>query len=128
MPIASTIASTLILRKGPEDIKLFELGVNELFYRLVHGAIEDPKLIIAAYWLRERLERHEASARDTASVGLKEPADRAAIAPVAGSLRRKLLIVFSLLLGGGLAALLIAFGQYDLKEIVQRTGAFLRRW
>jgi hypothetical protein len=39
------------------NIRSFEVGVNDLFDQLENGKIEDPKLIIAAYWLRERLGR-----------------------------------------------------------------------
>ena len=40
-----------------EDIKIIEVPINDLFDRLGRGAIEDPKLWIAAYWLRDRLKR-----------------------------------------------------------------------
>ncbi len=40
---------------GDEDIKIIQLTLNDLFDRLVSGAIEDPKLIIAAYWLQDHL-------------------------------------------------------------------------
>ena len=42
---------------GEEDIKVFQLGVAALFDRLVQGAIDDPKLAIAAYWLKDNIAR-----------------------------------------------------------------------
>jgi nudix-type nucleoside diphosphatase (YffH/AdpP family) len=43
-----------------EDVEVVHLPLDELFQRLSHGAIEDPKLAIAAYWLQARLKaRHE---------------------------------------------------------------------
>ncbi len=41
---------------GEEDIKVFQLGVDTLFDRLAHGAIDDPKLAIAAYWLKDNID------------------------------------------------------------------------
>lgn len=38
-----------------EDIKIIELPVRELFERLAASAFDDPKLIIAAYWLQSYL-------------------------------------------------------------------------
>jgi hypothetical protein len=34
------------------------MGLDELFARLARGSIEDPKLLIAAYWLQNRLKSH----------------------------------------------------------------------
>jgi ADP-ribose pyrophosphatase len=42
---------------GEEDIKVFHLGVDDLFRELARGAIEDPKLAIAAYWLKDNIDR-----------------------------------------------------------------------
>jgi ADP-ribose pyrophosphatase len=42
---------------GEEDIKVFQLGVAALFDRLAQGAIDDPKLAIAAYWLKDNIDR-----------------------------------------------------------------------
>ena len=42
---------------GEEDIKVFQLGVAALFDRLAQGAIDDPKLAIAAYWLKDNIAR-----------------------------------------------------------------------
>jgi nudix-type nucleoside diphosphatase (YffH/AdpP family) len=42
---------------GEEDIKVFQLGADDLFDQLEQGAIEDPKLAIAAYWLKDNIER-----------------------------------------------------------------------
>lgn len=35
-----------------EDIRVVQIGVNDLFDRLARGLIDDPKLIIAACWLQ----------------------------------------------------------------------------
>jgi nudix-type nucleoside diphosphatase (YffH/AdpP family) len=37
-----------------EDIKVLEIGLEELFERLARGLIEDAKLAIGAYWLQSR--------------------------------------------------------------------------
>ena len=37
-----------------EDIKVLEIGLEELFERLARGLIEDTKLAIGAYWLQNR--------------------------------------------------------------------------
>lgn len=42
---------------GEEDIALVRLNTDELFRRLDNSQIEDPKLAIAAYWLRGYLAR-----------------------------------------------------------------------
>ena len=42
---------------GEEDIKVFRLGLATLFDRLAQGAIDDPKLAIAAYWLKDNIAR-----------------------------------------------------------------------
>jgi ADP-ribose pyrophosphatase len=42
---------------GEEDIKVFQLGIDDLFYWLAEGAIDDPKLAIAAYWLKANIDR-----------------------------------------------------------------------
>jgi len=42
---------------GEEDIKVFQRGVDDLFRELAQGAIEDPKLAIAAYWLKDNIDR-----------------------------------------------------------------------
>ena len=39
-----------------EDIKVVQLAIDELFDRLAQGSIEDPKLLIGAYWLQDRLQ------------------------------------------------------------------------
>jgi len=38
-----------------EDIKVVEMPVEELFDRLARGSIDDPKLLIGAYWLEGHL-------------------------------------------------------------------------
>jgi ADP-ribose pyrophosphatase len=40
-----------------EDIKVFQLGIDALFDRLAQGTIDDPKLAIAAYWLKDNIDR-----------------------------------------------------------------------
>ena len=42
---------------GEEDIKVFQLKIDDLFDRLARGAIDDPKLAIAAYWLKDNIDR-----------------------------------------------------------------------
>jgi nudix-type nucleoside diphosphatase (YffH/AdpP family) len=42
---------------GEEDISVFKLGVDDLFARLAQGAINDPKLAIAGYWLKDNIDR-----------------------------------------------------------------------
>ena len=42
---------------GEEDIRVFQVGVDDLFGELARGAIEDPKLAIAAYWLKDNIAR-----------------------------------------------------------------------
>jgi ADP-ribose pyrophosphatase len=39
-----------------EDVSVLQMPVAELFDRLAKGAIDDPKLTIAAYWLRNYLK------------------------------------------------------------------------
>jgi nudix-type nucleoside diphosphatase (YffH/AdpP family) len=42
---------------GQEDIKVLQLKVDDLFDQLTRGAIDDPKLAIAAYWLKDNIDR-----------------------------------------------------------------------
>jgi nudix-type nucleoside diphosphatase (YffH/AdpP family) len=44
---------------GDENIRVFERSVNDLFDQLQKGEVEDPKLAIAAYWLKDNMERIE---------------------------------------------------------------------
>jgi len=44
---------------GDENIKVFEVSVNDLFDQLAKGQIDDPKLAIAAYWLKDNMPRIE---------------------------------------------------------------------
>ena len=39
-----------------EDINVLQIPLGELFDWLAKGLIEDPKLLVAAYWLRDRLQ------------------------------------------------------------------------
>src|SRR5262249_20202010 len=34
-----------------EDLKVVHMSLDDLFERLANGALEDPKLLVAAYWL-----------------------------------------------------------------------------
>jgi len=49
---------------GDEDIKVVPLPIDELFDRVAAGSIEDPKLLIAAYWLQNRLKSRPPPAAD----------------------------------------------------------------
>ena len=40
---------------GDEGVHVVEMPLEDLYARLGQGLLEDPKLIIAAYWLRDRL-------------------------------------------------------------------------
>jgi len=42
---------------GDEDVRIVDMPVADLFGRLGRGELEDPKLMIAAYWLRDRLRQ-----------------------------------------------------------------------
>jgi len=41
---------------GEEDLKVFQLRIDDLFYGLAEGSIDDPKLFIAAYWLKANID------------------------------------------------------------------------
>jgi nudix-type nucleoside diphosphatase (YffH/AdpP family) len=56
---------------GDEDVRVFELSVNELFGRLAKGLIDDPKLAIAAYWLQNNMARVESLEPDTVRYAIK---------------------------------------------------------
>ena len=45
------------LRSEGEDIKLIEYGISDFFDDLDRGVFQDPKIIIAGFWLRRRLDR-----------------------------------------------------------------------
>jgi nudix-type nucleoside diphosphatase (YffH/AdpP family) len=42
-----------------EDIEVVHIGVNDLFAQLENGEIDDPKLAIAVYWLKDNLANTE---------------------------------------------------------------------
>ena len=42
-----------------ENIRVLEVSVNDLFEQLKKGGIDDPKLAIAAYWLKDNMSRIE---------------------------------------------------------------------
>jgi nudix-type nucleoside diphosphatase (YffH/AdpP family) len=44
---------------GDENIRVLQLSVNKLFDQLKKGEIDDPKLAIAAYWLKNNMPRIE---------------------------------------------------------------------
>src|SRR5262249_26599853 len=52
-------------KPGDQDIALVKLSVNDLFEQLERGEIEDPKLAIAAYWLKDNMPRIESLDPDT---------------------------------------------------------------
>jgi nudix-type nucleoside diphosphatase (YffH/AdpP family) len=56
---------------GDENIKVFEVSVNELFDQLAKGAIDDPKLAIAAYWLKDNMPRIEKLGYSTRRYAIK---------------------------------------------------------
>lgn len=53
---------------GDENIKVLHVGVNDLFERLEKGQIDDPKLAIAAYWLKDNLAETEIGSLDPDTV------------------------------------------------------------
>jgi ADP-ribose pyrophosphatase len=44
---------------GDEDIKVVHMPLDDLFDRLADGAIDDPKLLVAAYWLQDQVKSHD---------------------------------------------------------------------
>jgi nudix-type nucleoside diphosphatase (YffH/AdpP family) len=48
-----------------EDVTVVEMPVDELFGRLAGGEIDDPKLAIGAYWLKDRLNAPAAKPRSS---------------------------------------------------------------
>jgi ADP-ribose diphosphatase len=44
---------------GDEDIKVVQLALDGLFDRLADGAIEDPKVLVAAHWLHDQVKSHD---------------------------------------------------------------------
>jgi ADP-ribose pyrophosphatase len=48
---------------GDEDVKVVRIPLAELFDRLADGSIDDPKLVIAAYWLQDHLRARAERAR-----------------------------------------------------------------
>jgi nudix-type nucleoside diphosphatase (YffH/AdpP family) len=56
---------------GDENIKVFEISVNDLFDQLTKGEIDDPKLAIAAYWLKDNMPRFERLAPGTQRYAIK---------------------------------------------------------
>jgi len=39
-----------------EDVKIVQMPLNDLFERLANGLIEDPKLAIGGYWLKDHIK------------------------------------------------------------------------
>jgi ADP-ribose pyrophosphatase len=56
---------------GDENIRTFELDVNQLLDRLAKGLIDDPKLAIAAYWLKDNLARFDSLEPSTVRYAIK---------------------------------------------------------
>lgn len=56
---------------GDESIKVFEVSVNSLFDQLTKGEIDDPKLAIAAYWLKDKIPIFERLDPDTYRYAIK---------------------------------------------------------
>jgi nudix-type nucleoside diphosphatase (YffH/AdpP family) len=50
---------------GDENIRVVEISVNDLFVKLEKGQIDDPKLALAAYWLKDNMARIESLDPDT---------------------------------------------------------------
>jgi nudix-type nucleoside diphosphatase (YffH/AdpP family) len=44
---------------GDEDIKIVDMTLDDLFDRLARGTLEDPKLLVGAYWLQDQLKSRE---------------------------------------------------------------------
>jgi nudix-type nucleoside diphosphatase (YffH/AdpP family) len=51
-----------------EDIKVLHVGVNDLFAKLENGEIDDPKLAISLYWLKDNLTNTEIGSLDPDTV------------------------------------------------------------
>jgi len=58
-----------------EDVAVVQISANELFDHLEKGKIEDPKLIVAAYWLQDHIRRMRPLAPLTVKYALKERPD-----------------------------------------------------
>jgi len=54
-----------------EDVRVFQISVNELFDRLAKGLIDDPKLAIGAYWLQGHMAALESLEPDTVRYEIK---------------------------------------------------------
>jgi nudix-type nucleoside diphosphatase (YffH/AdpP family) len=51
--------SDLVAKGGgldDEDVKVVQMSLDDLFDRLANGALEDPKLLVAAYWLQDQVK------------------------------------------------------------------------
>ena len=51
--------SDLVAKGGgldDEDVKVVQMSLDDLFDRLANHALEDPKLLVAAYWLQDQLK------------------------------------------------------------------------
>jgi nudix-type nucleoside diphosphatase (YffH/AdpP family) len=51
--------SDLVAKGGgldDEDVKVVQMSLDDLFDRLANRALEDPKLLVAAYWLQDQLK------------------------------------------------------------------------
>jgi ADP-ribose pyrophosphatase len=59
-----------------EQIQVVSMPPEQLFDQLRHGTIDDPKLIVAAYWLQQHLRSGEPLTLDTTQYCLSDNADR----------------------------------------------------
>jgi nudix-type nucleoside diphosphatase (YffH/AdpP family) len=57
---------------GDEDVKVKQISVNDLFDLLTKGQIDDPKLAIAAYWLKDNMARFETLGPGTVRYQIKD--------------------------------------------------------
>lgn len=55
--VARRTARFISEARATRHIKVFAVGVDGLFDPLARGAIEDPKLAIGAYWLKDNIDR-----------------------------------------------------------------------
>ncbi len=58
-----------------EDVTVLQISANELFDHLEKKKIEDPKLIISAYWLQDYIRRMRPLAPSTVKYSVKERPD-----------------------------------------------------
>jgi nudix-type nucleoside diphosphatase (YffH/AdpP family) len=64
-----------------EDVKVVHMSLDGLFDRLANGALEDPKLLIAAYWLHDQVKA-SATRKPLTDVSWNRPTTSAQQAPI----------------------------------------------